>query len=747
MCLVTAFTALTAFTARLQSQCPDGTPPPCARNAVPLDERRWIIVPFDNVSHAPDAEWLGSASVNLLYLNLSQWRDLRVVDDERVADLLRGRPRATMGLAEARGLARRAGAGRIVMGDLLKTGSQLTVVGKVYRVRDGERVRQFTVQVPAADSVIPAYRALAAGLLDLPPSGATGGIGTASLDAFRDYARGMAHLRTWELDSAVAAFRQAIASDSTFALGHYQLARTLGWEGGSDSAEILELERAARQGTGLPERERALINGYAAFITGRVEEARSIFRSLAGRDSLDAEAWFSLGETEFHDNLVHRDSAGHSAFGGSWNSALADFKRTLALDPAFHLAFGHIADVFAATYRIGCDRRRPGRYYCATRMYAAAPVLGGDSLLLTPVPDTADASVALAQLDASARSGVVAHNLAAARDAALSWVQSGPAEPDAHFAYAVALLRTGDAASAAREIALIGSARPRRAAPRDIPRLRAEIAIKQERYAEAYAIADSLFTAPRDADGGDAGNGLNALLGRFARWDQRAYEAWPAELRAGFGISTRALAGFLPPNYGEVEEAFLRYRARSDPGFHPERVADRVEALAYSWIFGLRFRPRAGLAADTSGAMTPAARTASALVLGDTAAARRYALRQEERPDDGLFGPALNTMNVAEVFLELGDTARARADLARLERDLFPGFPIEGGRESSFSVMPAMWGRAFLLQGDLAAAQHDRDTMIRAYRRVVGLWSTGDAEVQPSVARARAALVRAGVNP
>ena len=66
--------------------------------------------------------------------------------------------------------------------------------------------------------------------------------------------------------------------------------------------------------------------------------------------------------------------------------------------------------------------------------------------------------------------------------------------------------------------------RPRRAAPRDIPRLHAEIAIKQERYEEAWRIADSLFGMPRDHDGGDAGNGLNAILGRFARWAlERSY--------------------------------------------------------------------------------------------------------------------------------------------------------------------------------------------------------------------------------
>ena len=41
----------------------------------PLGDQTWIVVPFDNTSRSADAEWLRDASVNLLYLDLSRWRD------------------------------------------------------------------------------------------------------------------------------------------------------------------------------------------------------------------------------------------------------------------------------------------------------------------------------------------------------------------------------------------------------------------------------------------------------------------------------------------------------------------------------------------------------------------------------------------------------------------------------------------------------------------------------------------------
>lgn len=730
-----------------QAQCPDGTPPPCAHTGPVLDENRWIVVPFQNISRAPDAEWLGAASVNLLYLNLSQWHDLRVVDDERVADLLRGRSPASVGLSDALALARRAGAGSVVMGDLLKTGNQFTVTGKVYRVRNGQRIRQFTVQLASADSVLPAYRTLAAGLLDLPGSGQAGGIGTARLDAFREYARGVTALRAWDLDTARAAFERAIAADTTFALARYQLSRTFGWITGHDSEATRQIQRAAQLAGGLAPRERELINGYFLFITGQVEEARALYRSMLTRDTLDAEAWYSMGETEYHDNLVVRDAAGHAAFRGSWNAAIADFTRAFDLDPAYHLAFGHVADIYGSTVRFGCDQLRSGMHYCGRYYWEAIARLDHDTIVTVPLnvatttEDEADAAM-LAQ----AQSGLVRHNLLAARDAAGRWVQSGPREPDAHYAYAVALLRTGDADGAAREYAALGGAVPRRAGTRDLLRLTTEIALKQGHYADAYRRADSLFAMPRAGDGGDPANGVNALLGRFNRWDQHGYAAWEPERQRGFGISTRAVAGFLVPGYDTVEAAFLRLRASEDSTFHVTNASQKLMALAYTAVFSLRFRPTSDLPADTSTKLS-VVNTASALILRDTAAARRFATIQESAPDEGDFGPSLVMLQAAETFLMIGDTTRARADLSRLETEFWPGEPLDGGESGSYSVRPAMWGRVFLLQGDLAAAQHDRATMIRAFQRVVGLWSTGDAEVQPAVARARAALASAGASP
>src|SRR5215217_5881912 len=142
------------------AQCPDGSPPPCRtgtpaalrRVNPPLDTRAWIVVPFTNITKAQDLDWLRDASVNLLSLDLGRWTDIRVVDDKRVADLVRelppARSAAALTLNDGLALARRAGAGTLVMGDFYKLGKGARLVANVFDVRNGARIRSFTQQAP-----------------------------------------------------------------------------------------------------------------------------------------------------------------------------------------------------------------------------------------------------------------------------------------------------------------------------------------------------------------------------------------------------------------------------------------------------------------------------------------------------------------------------------------------------------------------------------------------------------------------
>jgi hypothetical protein len=183
----------------------------------------WIVVPFANDAKAQDVEWLRDASVNLLSLDLSRWSDVDVVDDKRVGDLLRELPSARAGAAltlnDGLGLARRAGAGRLVMGDFVKLGRSLRIAANVFDARTGERVRTVQ-QTTDTDSLLVAFSPLARSVLAVPPpvDAKLGALGTSRVDAYREYLLGVTALNRFALTDAKSHFRQALALDSGFAL-------------------------------------------------------------------------------------------------------------------------------------------------------------------------------------------------------------------------------------------------------------------------------------------------------------------------------------------------------------------------------------------------------------------------------------------------------------------------------------------------------------------------------------------------
>src|SRR5688500_20347142 len=78
-----------------------------------------LVLPFDNLRNDAALEGLRDGSVSTVALNLSQWDDLQVVDDERKHDLLpRHRTAATTDIGSDRAprLARGAASGARIHG-------------------------------------------------------------------------------------------------------------------------------------------------------------------------------------------------------------------------------------------------------------------------------------------------------------------------------------------------------------------------------------------------------------------------------------------------------------------------------------------------------------------------------------------------------------------------------------------------------------------------------------------------------
>jgi tetratricopeptide (TPR) repeat protein/TolB-like protein len=749
--------AALTFPATLRSQCPDGSPPPCRgaaparRPNPPLDERTWIIVPFENVTRAADIDWLREASVNLLYLDMSKWRDIRVIDDERVADLMRDVPQTRAGqalsLEAGIAVARRAGAGKLVMGDLLKVGSRTRVVAKVFDVRSGQRVRNVIQETTDPDSLMAVFGRLARGILnaDPPSEAALGTVGTTRLEAYQAYLAGVRALNAFATDSARVHLERALALDSTFALAHYKLSLVIGWITASDRSQRTHADAAARLAAGLPVRERTLIAAQAQTAAGDYGRACETLGPMTRADSNDVEALYGYAECMYHDNIVIPDppDSARGTFRGDWNASLRAFRRVLALDPTYHLAFQHIQDGLQNTARQGC-LEVGGRPACGTQgenVYAAVLRRAGDSLVLEPVRISAPdgPSAYAAQQRAARQDGSRRRNLDEARRAAEEWLSAGPTEPRARIAHARALLRLGrleEAAAAARQLSTTAMSVLESG---QFVVDRAEIAVKTGNPVEAVRLLDSLRPRYDSVPGAQATIAvIDAVLGRLLALDTfiaRNTAGNPAWVAAYFRTSTRATLGVPSDSLFAQEQVFAGFLARAQG---PVRAAS---VMAGSLVWGpLQRTPEQWPVRDTT-STDPRIALVAALAAGDSARFRERLTSLDsavaaagDEPDHG------EALLAANGWLVLGDTTRALTRLRSWRDHGWRVTPMVEQLAQGFAQTGMLWARSLLLLGDLAAGQGQRQEAADAYRRFIALWEHGDPEVQPVVARARTAL-------
>lgn len=275
--------------------------------AVAPDAQVIAVLPFN--TSGPAVEYLGEGVVDLLSPNLDEVGAIRTVDTRTV--LHRWRQRAVDGSLDLDGaltVGRDVDAGSVILGSVVAAGPEVRLRAQLFSVR-GAELAQAQVEGPA-DSVLALLDQLAVALLreiwiarEPVPNLRVSGVTTANVDAIRAYLRGQHFYRRSNWDSALVAFRQAVDADSTFALAHYRLGLTYGWNirhGGFGSpAARQHAELAQRYADRLPARERTLVAAHALFEDGRLAAHDSMVRYVE-RHPDDPEGWYMLGDVRYH---------------------------------------------------------------------------------------------------------------------------------------------------------------------------------------------------------------------------------------------------------------------------------------------------------------------------------------------------------------------------------------------------------------------------------------------------------------
>jgi serine/threonine-protein kinase len=385
-----------------------------------------LVLPFDNLRDDQSTDWLRNGSVNMLALNLSQWKDMTVVDHERVHDLLarHGLTSADdIGLDMARKLAREAGVWTVVLGDYQQVGDSLHLTARVFDVASGARTDVAEVSAPASDDPRPGFDALALRLLDI--SGAPGeawaglaSVTSPSIEAYRSYLAGLDRLNRWELAAAQRNFERAVEVDTTFGLAYYKLALTRGWlVGVQDSTGQIAIDRALLYSQRLPAHDRAVITAYRFFLLGQNAASRNIYQQLLAKNPGDADAWYGLGDAWFHDTQGTMDR--------HYTESLRAFRRTLALAPDYSLAYEHVQFMLNVA-------SRPG-----TGVFLVSP----------------DSFAMASSVDSSSRPAATSRARLAGVESARAWSTAQPATARAHLAMVDALLANQQYPDALAEVA------------------------------------------------------------------------------------------------------------------------------------------------------------------------------------------------------------------------------------------------------------------------------------------------------
>lgn len=716
-----------------------------------VDPRKSILVaPFEIHGNDPALAWLREGSVNMLTLNLASWSDLTVVDYERSLDLLRDADldeASRIGLEDARRMAREAGVGTVVLGQISRVGDSLIVVARAYDVSKGNRVGDAAQHsAPVSSDPRAIFDAVARDLLDLagapPMRPELARTTTTSLDAYRAYLHGLQALNGWRLAEADSALRRATEADSTFALAYYKRSLARGWSRAVTDTSDLRLSRAAaRHATRLPQRERALIESYLQLAQGLAAQTRGDFtagaayftaaergyEAILARDSTDAEAWYGLADAYFH----HGGSGPQLDTGISrkWTRALRAFDRTLALDSTFHLAYAHKL----AMYQLG------GR--------VSPMIILGDSVVLVP-NDSAARAVGIERVQAARQR---------AREMALlqakHWRYSDPEAPQAHVAVVDSYAAAGQFDSAAAALRQTME-RPDLRTP-DMPYALAMLelsagsptALETLRSALASSGPDTLLAAGgsrrlQSLTGASNVAAFHAALPEHERVmatinrveptlpganvPMRYITAmWRAMSRLALGLDSR-----------ETRRVVDSSIAALDRMNTPIAAGIKAQARGLPFIAYLTTRDTTYLAPlrRWGSRQVPAELEAlSALEAGDTARAARIAGRFRS-PDSARAvtdpGSGVALFAQAELFARLGDLRRAIAIYESLQRkDLGLTF----GADPRWPL----YARSFLARGQLYEQVGDRPRAIAAYEQFIEIWKDAAPELQGQVRLAR----------
>jgi len=302
----------------------------------------WLAVMyFDNVADPADSKRLGEIATNLLITGLTQSENLRVMSSQRLYDLLKqmGKEGAkSIDRATASQIAKKAEAKWMLTGSILQSEPRIVLTSQLVDVATGGVIAsQKVTGNPGEDIFVIIDRltgevkkcsAMPAALKGETPV-RVADITTSSPEAYRHYLDGLEYRDQYYFADALRSFHKAVELDSTFADAYFWIAYL-----SSDNQEKNWAEAKVEQYLDrTSERVRRFLPAARYYHEDDLQGITTEGRRYLDRYPDDKEIWWWLG------SATHR-------LGGSLDSALTYYQRSLALDPSYKVAWNSLAYIY-----------------------------------------------------------------------------------------------------------------------------------------------------------------------------------------------------------------------------------------------------------------------------------------------------------------------------------------------------------------------------------------------------------------
>ena len=235
------------------------------------------VMYFESMSGDEEIRWLSKGLPNMLVTDLAQTPGLDVVSSQRIHEILKQVGQENLESIDksvVAEVARKAGAGAVVVGSIFKSGDEVRIDVQVEDVASGRVLSADSVRgddvFPLVDELTSRIRA-SLDLGDQPVGRPIAEVTTPSLEAFQAYSEGYEAMFNVRYSDALELFEQAVEVDPSFAMA-YRLLSTLSLRRGDMDLARDYIRQANDNIDRLPKRQKLLVQAQHASLIEQDQE-------------------------------------------------------------------------------------------------------------------------------------------------------------------------------------------------------------------------------------------------------------------------------------------------------------------------------------------------------------------------------------------------------------------------------------------------------------------------------------------